>query len=56
LSFVVDRLHELLLVPGEGAGDSLHQHFAVADDGRERRAQLVGDDPEKIRLQAIELA
>ena len=36
-------------------GDALGEHLAVADDRGERRAQLVGDGGEEVRLEAIEL-
>ena len=55
LSLVVDGLREFLLIAHQGARDALHQHLAVADDGGERRAQLVRNDAEEVRLQAIEL-
>ena len=55
LALVVDGLHELGLLGGELAGEPLGQHLAVADDRRQRRAELVADGGEKVRLQPIEL-
>src|SRR5258707_805601 len=55
-ALLVDRLDELQLVADQLPGNSFDQHFAVADDRRERRAGLVGDDPEEVRLEPIELA
>ena len=55
LALVADGLDELLCSSFRSPAMPLGQHLRVADDRRERRAQLVAHGGEEVRLEPVEL-